>query len=111
MASIGPLLQQRRFAEARALLETLLQLHPEHPEALYNLGVLASEEGKLEEARLLLRRAVVANVPDAHAQANAQVALALAAMRLGDKTEARPWKQRSSWSRRTALPCAAWAAC
>jgi len=89
MATIGPLLQQRRFDEARPLLETLLQLQPEHPEALYNLGVLASEEGRLEEARLLLRRAVVANAPDAHAQANAQVALALAAMRLGDKAEAR----------------------
>ena len=47
MASIGPLLQQRRFSEARPLLETLLQLQPEHPEALYNLGVLASEEGRL----------------------------------------------------------------
>ena len=47
MASIGPLQQQRRFAEARPLLETLLQLEHEHPEALYNLGVLASEEGKL----------------------------------------------------------------
>ena len=89
MASIGPLLQQRRFDEAWPLLETLLQLQPEHPEALYNLGVLASEEGKPEEARLLLRRAVVANAGDAHAQANAQVALALAAMRLGDKAEAR----------------------
>jgi tetratricopeptide (TPR) repeat protein len=89
IASIGPLLQQRRFSEARPLLETLLQLEPEHPEALYNLGVLASEEGKPEEARLLLRRAVVANAGDAHAQANAQVALALAAMRLGDKAEAR----------------------
>jgi tetratricopeptide (TPR) repeat protein len=89
MASIGPLLMQRRFDEARPLLEALLQLQPEHPEALYNLGVLASEEGRLEEARLLLRRAVVANAGDAHAQANAQVALALAAMRLGDKAEAR----------------------
>ena len=57
--------------------------------ALYNLGVLASEEGKLEEARLLLRRAVVANAGDDHAQANAQVALALAAMRLSDKAVAR----------------------
>ena len=89
MATIGPLLQQRRFDEARPLLETLLQLQPEHPEALYNLGVLASEEGRLEEARLLLRRAVMANAGDAHDQANAQVALALAAMRLGEKAEAR----------------------
>ena len=54
MATIGPLLKQRRFDEARLLLETLLQLQPEHLEALYNLGVLASEEGRLKEARLLL---------------------------------------------------------
>ena len=89
MATIGPLLQQRRFDEARPLLETLLQLQPEHPEALYNLGVLASEEGRLEEARQLLRRAVVANAGDAHAQANAQVALGLAALRQEDRAEAR----------------------
>lgn len=89
MATIGPLLQQRRFDEARPLLETLLQLQPEHPEALYNLGVLASEEGRLEEARLLLRRAVVANAPNAHAHANAQVALGLAALRQEDRAEAR----------------------
>ncbi|MFN6340146.1 MAG: tetratricopeptide repeat protein [Cyanobacteriota bacterium] len=89
MATIGPLLQQRRFDEARPLLETLLQLQPKHPEALYNLGVLASEEGELEEARLLLRRAVEANASDAHAQANAQVALGLAALRQEDRSEAR----------------------
>ena len=39
---------------------------------LQSFGVLASEEGRLEEARLLLRRAVVANTGDAHAQANAR---------------------------------------
>ena len=89
MASIGPLLQQRRFDEARPLLETLLQLQPEHPEALYNLGVLASEEGRLEESRLLLRRAVIANAGDSHALANAQVALGLAALRQEDRSEAR----------------------
>jgi thioredoxin-like negative regulator of GroEL len=85
MASIGPLLQQRRFDEARPLLETLLQLQPEHPEALFNPGVLASEEGRLEEARLLLRRAVMANAGDTHAQ----VALGLAAFRQEDRSEAR----------------------
>ena len=89
MATIGPLLQHRRFAEARPLLETLLQLEPEHTEALYNLGILASEEGQLEEARLLLRRAVVANAGDAHAQADAYVALGLAALRQEDRAEAR----------------------
>ena len=47
----------------------------DYPEALYNLGLLTSEESELEEDRLLLCRAVVANACDAHAQANAQVAL------------------------------------
>ena len=51
MASIGPLLQQRRFSEARPLLETLLQLEPEHPEALYNLGELWDKGSNPERAR------------------------------------------------------------
>jgi predicted Zn-dependent protease len=58
-----------------------------------SLGVLASEEGQLEEVRLLLRRAVVANAGDANAQAkaqaNAQVALGLPALRQEDRAEAR----------------------
>ena len=56
---------------------------------LQSFGVLASEEGRLEEARLLLRWAVVANTGDAHAQANAQVALGLAALRQENRSEAR----------------------
>lgn len=91
MATIEPLLQQRRFAEARPLLETLLQLEPKHPEALYNLGVLASEEGKLEEARALLRRAVAVDPRNA----NAQVALGLAALRQEDQAEARQALERA----------------
>ena len=50
MATIGPLLQQRRFDEARPLLETLLQLQPEHPEDLYNLGEVAFQAGNVEAA-------------------------------------------------------------
>jgi hypothetical protein len=46
MASIGPLQEHRRFAEARPLLEPLLPLQQEHPEALYILCVLASEEDR-----------------------------------------------------------------
>jgi hypothetical protein len=51
--------------------------------------VLANEDCRLENARLLLRRAVIANTPDGHAQFNAQLApaLALAVMRLDDKEE------------------------
>jgi Flp pilus assembly protein TadD len=91
MATIEPLLQQRRFAEARPLLETLIKLEPEHPAALYNLGLLASEEGKLEEARALLRRAIAADP----ANANAQVALGVAALRAQDLAEARQALERA----------------
>jgi hypothetical protein len=56
---------------------------------------------------------VGANAGDAHAQTNAQVALALVAKRLVDKAEARQALEaaRSSWSRKTALPCGVWEAC
>jgi Flp pilus assembly protein TadD len=91
MAQIQPLLQQRRFSEARPLLETLLQLQPGHPEALYNLGVLASEEGQLEEACGLLRRAISADP----SMANAHVALGVAALRQGDQSEARQALERA----------------
>jgi tetratricopeptide (TPR) repeat protein len=84
MASICPLLQQRRFDEARPLLE----------------------------ARLLLRRAVIANAGDTHAQANAQVALGLAALRQEDRSEARQALEAAiELEPRTPLPSAASGAC
>jgi hypothetical protein len=95
MATIGPLLQQRRFAEARPLLETLLQLQPEHPEALDNLGVLASEEGRLEEARLLERPGPGLPDPRGHGAA-------------GPRSGSGCWRMRTQgWGsgRRTRRPC------
>jgi hypothetical protein len=49
MATIGPLLQQRRFNQAKPLLKTPLQLRTDHPHAPYHQGVLTSEEGHLED--------------------------------------------------------------
>ena len=112
MVSIGPLLQQRRFDEARPLLETLLQLQPEHPEALYNLGVLASEEGRLEEARLLLRRAVIATpvIPTPRPTPRWRWDWPRSGRKTAQK-QGRPWRRPSSWSRGTPLPSAVWGAC
>jgi tetratricopeptide (TPR) repeat protein len=112
MATIGPLLQQRRFDEARPLLETLLQLQPEHPEALYNLGVLASEEGRLEEARLLLRRAwwPTPTMPTLRPMRRWRWDWPPCGRRTAQKP-GRPWRQQSSWRRTTPLPCAASPAC
>jgi len=80
------LIEQDRRAEARQLLETLLQLEPRNPEALYNLGLLCSDAGELERAAELLERCLA--VDPTHA--NAWVALGMAGLR-GDAPErARP---------------------
>ncbi|MCP9915278.1 tetratricopeptide repeat protein [Cyanobium sp. ATX 6F1] len=85
MAAITPLLKQRRYGEARPLLVALLEAEPENRDALYNLGMVASDEGQLKEARELLRRAVAVDP----SFANAQVALGVAALRDQDQAEAR----------------------
>ncbi|MCT0213651.1 tetratricopeptide repeat protein [Synechococcus sp. CS-1326] len=91
MAAITPLLKQRRYGEARPLLVALLEAEPENRDALYNLGMLASDEGQLKEARELLRRAVAVDP----SFANAQVALGVAALRDQDQAEARQSLERA----------------
>jgi len=68
------------------MLEALLRLQPDDADVLYNLGMVYSDEGRLDAARDLLRRAVLA-APD---RANAYVALGVAALRAGDPGEAEP---------------------
>jgi predicted O-linked N-acetylglucosamine transferase (SPINDLY family) len=53
--------QAGRAAQAEALCRQALALEPEHPEALYFLGVLASERGDLNAAGELLERAIAAD--------------------------------------------------
>ena len=85
-------LDPRARIEMRQLLRKLKEMGKTilvSSHILPELATICDRIGIIEQARLLLRRAVVANAGDAHAQANAYVALALAAMRLGDKAEAR----------------------
>ncbi|WP_139559698.1 tetratricopeptide repeat protein [Methylotetracoccus oryzae] len=82
-AAVLALLQSGRYDEAKPLLETALQANPRDHDALYNLGMVYSDEGRLAEAIELLRRATDAQ-PD---YVNAWVALGVAALRSGD-TEA-----------------------
>ncbi|MEI6110344.1 MAG: tetratricopeptide repeat protein [Cyanobium sp. ELA712] len=91
MAAITPLLKQRRYGEARPLLEALLKAEPENRDALYNLGMVASDEGQLKEARELLRRSVAVDP----SFSNAQVALGVAALRDQDQAEARQALERA----------------
>jgi tetratricopeptide (TPR) repeat protein len=80
------LIEQDRRPEARQLLETLLQLEPANPEALYNLGLLCSDAGELEHAAELLERCLALDP----AHANAWVALGMAALRGAAPERARP---------------------
>ena len=91
MGTITPLLKQRRYREARPLLEALLEAEPENRDALYNLGMVASDEGQLKEARELLRRSVAVDP----SFANGQVALGVAALRDQDQAEARQALERA----------------
>lgn len=67
-AEIAPTLRQAlvyhrggRLHEAERLYRRVLQVAPEHPDALHLLGVLAYQVGRLAPAAELIRRAVAAN--------------------------------------------------
>ena len=62
---------------------------PQNASALYYLGLLASEDGDLEEARSLLSRAALASAGNISIQPHALEALALVALQQGDRAEAR----------------------
>ena len=57
--------QAGRVQEAEASYRRILQLEPNHPDALRNLGVLAQHAGRCELALCLVKRAVDANPANA----------------------------------------------
>ncbi|MGE0372954.1 MAG: tetratricopeptide repeat protein [Gammaproteobacteria bacterium] len=66
--AIEPLLQQAQqfhraglFVQAEALYQQALRLEPRHPEALYRLGLLARDAGRLDIAAGLIGQAVRAD--------------------------------------------------
>jgi Flp pilus assembly protein TadD len=91
MQAILQLLNEGRYGEAEPILKTLLQANPKDHEALYNLGMVYSDQGRLPEACDLLRRATVVD-PD---HANSWVALGVAALRANDVQQARPALERA----------------
>jgi len=108
MAAITPLLKQRRYGEARPLLEALLKAEPENRDALYNLGMVASDEGQLKEARELLRRSVA--VDPSFPMRRWPWGWQPCGTRTRRK-HARRWSEQLSWSRATPMRCAPSAAC
>lgn len=89
MDEFGTLIEEGKLHEARPLLEAVLLLMPQNAQALYYLGVLASEEGDLKEARSLFGRAVLASEGNGNIQTHALEALAMVALEQGDRAEAR----------------------
>jgi len=50
------LIRQKAFGTAETVLKTLLSRNPDDRRLLFNLGILLCEQGRLQEARAVLRR-------------------------------------------------------
>ena len=86
MDAIIDLLSAGDYATAAPMLQSLLQVNPRDHDALYNLGMVYSDQGRLDEAQDLLRRATEVSPNNA----NSWVALGVAALRAKDPEVARP---------------------
>lgn len=71
--------QQGRYAEAKALYEDILKIHPEHVDALHLSGVVAFQTGRATEAIAPISRAIALQPGDASFHFN----LGLAQAQLG----------------------------
>ena len=85
------LLEQHRAEEAGAALERALQIRPQDPDALFNLGIARGLTGDLAGAADAYA-SVVALVPD---DAEAQFRLGLIAVRLGQRERGVPALKRA----------------
>ena len=64
MIEAAALLGQKRYAEARALLEAVKLANPNAPDVDFSMGMVAMKEGKLDIAEQIFRRAYAANPKD-----------------------------------------------
>lgn len=60
--------QDGHFAEADKIYQQVLEINPDHPDALHFLGVLSHQKGQSEQAVKLIRKAISVNSnhPDFH---------------------------------------------
>jgi tetratricopeptide (TPR) repeat protein len=65
MIEAAALLGERKYAEARQVLEAVRQANPNAPDIDFSLGMLAMKEGNLKEAEGIFRKAYATNPKDA----------------------------------------------
>ena len=65
MIEASALIGQKKYAEARQLLQAMQQVDPDAPDVAVSLGMVALSEGKLPEAEGIFRKAYDANPKDA----------------------------------------------
>jgi tetratricopeptide (TPR) repeat protein len=65
MIEAAALLGEKKYTEARQLLEAIRQANPNAPDIDYSLGMVALQEGNLNEAEDIFRRAYAASPKDA----------------------------------------------
>ncbi len=64
MIEAAALLGQRKYADARQLLETIRQKNPNAPDIDFSLGMVAMKEGNMKEAEGIFRKAYAENPKD-----------------------------------------------
>ncbi|HTQ55674.1 MAG TPA: tetratricopeptide repeat protein [Bryobacteraceae bacterium] len=64
MIEAAALLGQKRYTEARELLEAIKKTNPNVPDVDFSMGMVALKEGKLTDAEQIFRRAYAANPKD-----------------------------------------------
>jgi tetratricopeptide (TPR) repeat protein len=64
MIEASALIGQKKYAEARQLLQAMQQVDPDSPDIAVSLGMVALSEGKLPEAEAIFRKAYEANPKD-----------------------------------------------
>ena len=84
------LLERRRLAEARLVVDSMLELDPHHADASAALARIDTDEGRLEAARLRLEA-----LSKKHARPRYWTMLADSLERLGRNDLAEPWWQRA----------------
>lgn len=91
LAEAARLVSDGSPARARAIYERILEMAPDHAEAVNNLGVLAAQSGNYQDAIAYFERSIAADGAFANAHYNKATALAA----LSKFSDSLPWYERT----------------